>query len=95
VIREDSGKPRLTVVGGAFNKAVEVVTAVRSNGKSELIRFRRPKGGSSGLSHYRYIAVAKPGPWCIEKLKTESNGQVLWQANASEILPYSPSRFCG
>lgn len=94
VRRKQSGRPRLTVLGGAFSSRVEHVFAIGIHGAKEDIpfRLRRSRGH---LSHFRYIAVAKRGVWCIEELvSVAADERVLWQAEAKDVLPFNPARFC-
>ncbi len=93
--RSDSGRPRLTVVGGAFNQKVKRITAVRVDGGEERLYFRHLRGGAGTLDRFRYIAVARRGPWCIDELITKAaDGEILWQVKAMDVLHYDPNKFC-
>lgn len=98
VRRKASGRPRLTVIGGALNQRVNSVSVDRLTGGTQSLRLRRvasPPKGEAQVGRYKYIALSVKGPWCIRDLVTRAaSGAVLWRVSGKEILPYGPERFC-
>lgn len=64
-----TGQPAITVVGGAFNKAVERVEAVSYDGDAELLHLRQPKLG--GMAPGESDSSAS-WPWRFEGLGASS-----------------------
>lgn len=96
--RNGSGRPRLTVFGGAFNGAVRRFEVIRIGGGVQelpLREIKNPPKGQPQLGNFRYATHANTGPWCISELITRNaKGNVLWQVPSKEILAYDPERFC-
>jgi hypothetical protein len=100
--RPARGRPLITVVGGAFNRAVSKVESVAFDGTVEAIPLlSRKASGSSAIGRYRYIALAVPGPWCAQRLTTYAgDGSVLWEAEFRQLaappskLTYDPQKVC-
>jgi hypothetical protein len=92
------GRPTLTVLGAAFNLAVDSVEVKTVDGRSERLLLRRILGAAGAgpqVAHFRYAAKAVAGRWCVRELVTRSGtGAVLWRASGSEVLPYDPATVC-
>jgi hypothetical protein len=98
VLNNGNGRPKLTVVAGAFNLGVRRVEAVGVNGKRSNLRLRKVRTAPSNqasVTRYRYIAFAVDGPWCVSELVTRnSKGNALWRAEATDFLPYDVGSMC-
>lgn len=92
------GNPTLTVMGAGFNLAVRRVEVTLFNGRVESLPLRRiRRAGTAGdqVAHFRYVAKATAGAWCVRTLVTrDETGTVLWRASGAEVLPYDPARVC-
>lgn len=96
VERSRGGDPKLTVLGAAFDPAVARVEVKMWDGGTEKLALRRIRGAGSQIAHYRYVAVAKAGSWCVSALITRNGkGSALWRASGAEVLPYDPATVCG
>jgi hypothetical protein len=87
----------LTVVGMAFNLKVSGVKITLSDGRSKVMPLRRIKSSAGGaqVQHFKYVAFAVRGPWCVRELVTSrDDGEVLWTAPASDLVPYDPAEVC-
>jgi hypothetical protein len=75
----------MTVVGGAFNVAVKTVEVVSFDGTIERLvpkRISSSRAAGSTVAHFRYLAFAVRGPWCVERLMTlGAGGQRLWETD--------------
>lgn len=75
----------MTVVGGAFNSAVESVEVTSFDGTTERLVPRRVSGArvaGSTVANFRYLAFAVRVPWCVERLVTlGSAGQPLFETD--------------
>lgn len=96
VTRYKTGRPRVTVVGAAFNSHVQRVVAIGFDRTRRPIPILEPPPGlEAKLRKFGYLVVVRKGLWCIKELITESaENKVLWRAPASEIVPYDVGRFC-
>jgi hypothetical protein len=97
VERRRSSSIILTAVGMAFSPRVSRVTVELSNGRTKELRLRRVKSSAGGPqpTHFRFVAFAVRGPWCVHELLTRNrSGKVLWAAPASQLVPYDPAEVC-
>jgi hypothetical protein len=98
VEKGQKGTPTLTALGAGFNLAVRRVEVSLFNGRLERFQLRRiRRAGTAGkqVTHFRYVAEAKAGVWCMRTLVTRDKaGVVLWRAAGAEVLPYDPARVC-
>jgi len=92
----------MTVVGGAFNKAVKSVEVTSFDGTTQRLVPRRasgPRVAGSTVANFRYLAFAVRGPWCVERLVTlDSAGHTLfetdWGAIGGYAKPHDPRSAC-
>jgi hypothetical protein len=92
----------MTVVGGAFNRAVKSVEVTSFDGTTERLVPRRisgPRVAGSTVANFRYLAFAVRGPWCVERLVTlGSAGQSLfetdWESLGGYAKPHDPRSAC-
>lgn len=86
----------MTVVGGAFNKAVTSVGVTSFDGTTKRLVPRRvsgPRVAGSTVANFRYLAFAVRGPWCVERLVTlGSAGQPLFETDWESIGGYAKPR---
>lgn len=78
------GHPRLTAVGMIFAPAARQVQVTLAGGRSTTIHLRAPSPRQvreAGLERFRYAAFAVHGPWCVERMVSQSvSGRVLWDS---------------
>lgn len=87
--RAAHGHARMTVLGGAFNRAVVTLRLATRGG--HVIRLHpRPigvQGADAHIRSFRYVAKAVGGSMCLERLETVgAGGRVFWQAHEGELV---------
>ena len=82
------GKPRITVIGAALNKAVGTLRVVGDDG-SVMNLHPRPIGDKRADAHIKnflYLGKAVRGQICAERMETIGvEGRVLWQVPEGEL----------
>ena len=102
-VRPRRGNPKLTAVGGAFNRAVATVKEVSFDNTTRTLPLGIREADLKGthLGRYRYMAFSVRGPWCVKELDTyDADGNLLWHATFRELasIPsemfYDPKKVC-
>lgn len=91
------GKPAMTAIVGAFNRAVSRIEEVPFTGSPRMLSLGKGERRFRGtpLNRYRYLAMAVRGPWCVKELRTYGqHGELLWDVGFREIMaPPSKAAF--
>jgi hypothetical protein len=81
--------PKLTTVGMIFSGAIRRVRITFGDGSRRTIQLDRlssVEARRAGLGRLRYAAFSVRGPWCAERLVSESaTGRTLWDSGAYDL----------
>ncbi|HEX6229188.1 MAG TPA: hypothetical protein VFZ41_06960 [Solirubrobacterales bacterium] len=82
-------RPKLTTVGMIFSAAIRRVRVTLADGSRRTIRLDRLssfEARSTGLERVSYAAFSVRGPWCAERLVSQSAaGRTLWDSGAHDL----------